>query len=106
MVELAQKTLDKHNIEVYKNISGSRDMGVYAIWMDNALPDKIRRVNLGLEGFEMLDKAVIVEVGSGTGTLAEHFAEAYRGARVIGVDISQELREIAANRPHYRTPLG
>lgn len=49
------------------------------------------------------EKAVIVDIGSGTGALAEYITRFYRnqGATVYAVDISHELLEIADNNRSF-----
>lgn len=71
----------------------SRDYTVYNRSMDAALYSKAAYI---LPHFgDVPEGAIIVDAGSGTGSLAELVAREFRGTRVIGLDISHELLERA-----------
>lgn len=70
-----------------------RDYKIYTSSMDAALKDKALSIFPHF-GF-LRNGAIIVDAGSGTGTLAELAAKEFRAATVYGLDISHELREIA-----------
>jgi ubiquinone/menaquinone biosynthesis C-methylase UbiE len=70
-----------------------RDYRIYATFMDVALEAKARSIFPHFGSLE--NGAVIVDAGSGTGTLAELAAREFRGSTVYALDISHELREMA-----------
>lgn len=70
-----------------------RDYKIYDRSMDAATIAKFESINAHFPQINEGD--VIVDAGSGTGKLTEKFAEEYRGAKVIGEDISGELMETA-----------
>lgn len=74
-----------------------RDYGIYKRELDAAVSDKYTR--LAHYFGEIPERAVIVDVGSGTGQLTERMAREYRGATVYGVDYSHELLEMAEEKP-------
>lgn len=71
-----------------------RDYGIYTHLMDAALPEKAEVI--GRHFGELPEGAIVVDAGSGSALLAEHFAQDER-LRVIALDISHELIEIADN---------
>src|SRR6185437_8211152 len=59
--------------------------------MDSALGEKQRDILPNIPS----DAKVIVDVGCGTGELIKHITRFHPGAKVIGVELSPELRKMA-----------
>lgn len=81
--------------ERFKEANKGRDFGIYDRSMDAANEAKANSILPHFPDIEAGD--VIVDAGSGTGVLTEMIARYFRGAKVIGEDISGELMEAATS---------
>lgn len=86
-------SLENKITEQFGNANEGRDFSIYTRSMDAALEAKARSIFPHFD--HVSGGAVIVDAGSGTGTLAELAAREFRGAQIYALDISHELREIA-----------
>lgn len=86
-------TVDPEKIKAeFVAANEKRDYSIYTWAMDAALEAKAAAIFPLLEAEE---GDVIVDAGSGTGSLAELAAREFRGAHVYAVDLSHELQERA-----------
>ena len=87
----------KSPAEIRDQASKERDLGIYKSFMDVALNAKAKSI---MPYFGTLpERAVIVDAGSGTGSLAELIANYMRCMRVnvFALDVSHELLEAASD---------
>lgn len=74
-----------------------RDYGIYTRELNAAAQAKKDRIDPFLG--DLPEGAVIASIGSGTGAVEELLAEAHHGVRVLAVDESHELLELADKEP-------
>jgi ubiquinone/menaquinone biosynthesis C-methylase UbiE len=92
---------DKETLQRRKLQHEGRDYKIYTRSMDAAIEAKAHSI---LSRFgEVPENATIVDIGSGTGKLAEYIARFYRNqnVEVYAVDVSHELLEIAENNRSF-----
>lgn len=89
------ETPNNNSIENYTQHQQFRDMSIYEWRMNQALQNKLEQLSAHFP--KIFEGDVIVDAGSGTGLVAETFAEQYANQRprIIGLDISHELRNTA-----------
>ncbi len=80
-----------------------RDYAIYTRAMDAALEAKAKWIFPYLG--DLPEGAAIVDVGSGTGKLAELAARTFHGTRVFALDYSHELLELATNDRTFLHPV-
>jgi ubiquinone/menaquinone biosynthesis C-methylase UbiE len=103
MAEVSE--LENKTAEYFSNANEGRDFSIYTRLMDSALEAKAHSL-FPFFG-DVPSGAVIVDAGSGTGTLAELVASEFRGTQVYALDISHELREMAEeNRAQIKLVFG
>ena len=77
-------------------LSSGRNFGVYAAGMDASMAVKIQDICPHVRSGTIVDK------GCGTGKLLVHLSATWPASRIVGLDISRELRRIARSQPYPR----
>ncbi len=94
--EHSDKEVRERSLHQGNRIPG-RDYGIYARLLDSAAQAKKDRIDPLLG--DLPEGSVIASIGSGTGAVEELLAEAHHGVRVLAVDESHELLELAKKQP-------